>query len=254
MAQIELINAALHYPVFSGHSRSLRNVFLSATTGGRLRREARNVITVDALNDISFSLSDGDRLALLGLNGSGKTTLLRLMGGLLAPTAGHVSRNGSLALMLSLTPSTDIDSSGLDNLYMAGFARGLSKAEIQWLAPSIVTFSELGDFINLPMRTYSSGMLARLIFSINITFPADIILVDEIFGAGDASFIDKASKKIREMVENSKIFVFSSHNEALVHSVCNKALLLHQGRVVNIGDIDSVLPSYKQIIAANQNS
>lgn len=250
MARIDLINASLHYPVFSVQSRSLRNVFMASTTGGRMREEARNIVTVEALENITFSISEGDRLALLGLNGAGKTSLLKLMGGVLSPSSGHVAHEGSIALMLGLLPSTNSDASGLENLYMSGFARGLTESQIDDLVPEIIEFSELGNYIDMPMRTYSAGMLARLIFSINITMPADILLVDEVFGAGDATFIEKAHRRMTEYVENSKIFVFSSHNENLIRRVCNKAVLLHHGTMMAFGGIDEVLTQFNQIVAA----
>jgi ABC-2 type transport system ATP-binding protein len=253
MARIDLIEASLHYPVFSVKARSLRNVIVAATTGGKLSKEVSNVVTVEALNDITFSVTEGDRLALLGLNGAGKTTLLKLMGGLLEPSAGHVIREGSLALMLGLLPSTDSDSTGLQNLYISGYARGLSDAEIEPMVDDIIEFSELGEFIDMPMRIYSSGMLARLIFSININMPADILLVDEVFGAGDATFVNKAQKRMEEFVDKSKLFIFSSHNETLIRSVCNKAALIDHGKLLAFGDIDSTLEQYQKIVmdAAN---
>lgn len=224
--------------------------FLGGLTGGRIlpeRLKGQNVV-VKALDDISFELRSGDRIGLIGHNGAGKTTLLRVLAGIYYPTAGTVDIQGHVTPMLNQAPGMEMEDTGYENIINCGMLLGMRLAEIKAKAPEIVEFSELGDYINLPIRTYSSGMLARLTFSIATSLEPGIMILDEGIGAADARFSDKAAKRVKEMMERTDILVLASHSVPLIDLWCNKAALMHHGRMLEIGPVKEVGKSYERIV------
>lgn len=242
MARIVLENVNFSYPLFGEGHMSLRSRLLR--TFNVVPRQERNlpqVAMVHALKDISFELNNGDRLAILGENGSGKTTLLKLVSGIFSPGSGRRTVEGEVYPMLTLGFGMEPEASGMDNIYLMGYLRNRSRRESDDLVPRILDICELGEAIHRPVYTYSSGMAARLAFAITVCGLPEIIAVDEFLGTGDAKFRDKSSSLMREIFEKAGILLFASHSEQLVAKICNKAVLLDQGRVMAFGDIEQVV-------------
>ena len=190
------------------------------------------VLSVRALDGVSFELSEGERLGLTGHNGSGKSTLLRVLAGVYEPTEGTLDVRGRIASLLDISIGLDSDSSGLENILLRGLLLGLSKEEIRRKTDEIIEFSELGDFIELPVRTYSSGMSMRLSFSIATCVDADILLMDEWLSVGDSDFVKKAEDRLKSLVRKTPILVMASHSPEVLKEVCTKVVRLESGRVV----------------------
>lgn len=241
---IDLEDVELDYPILSQSSRKLSRQLINVATGGQLDRSEQGKITVRALSDITVRLNVGDRVGLIGHNGSGKSTLLRLLGGIYRPTSGRVSREGTIGSLLDISLGMSPDATGRENIYLRGALQGMSRAEIARLVPGIIEFSELGDFIELPMRTYSSGMLLRLAFSVSTVLAPDILLMDEWLAVGDEAFQSKAEQRLHEVVSRTSILVIASHSANLIKSQCNRVLYLEHGRLVADGLPADVLPMY----------
>jgi ABC-type polysaccharide/polyol phosphate transport system ATPase subunit len=186
MARLTLKNVTVQYPIYNSRSFSLRNQILRVSTGGRIERDAGQVSVVTALKEVSFELRDGDAVALMGHNGAGKSTMLRTLAGVYTPISGSIEREGRTSTMLELGAGIDGELSGYENITRMGVLLGMSLKEIEAHVADIEAFCQLGDFLRLPVRTYSSGMSTRLMFAVATTVQPDILLVDEIFGMGDA--------------------------------------------------------------------
>jgi ABC-type polysaccharide/polyol phosphate transport system ATPase subunit len=213
--------------------------------GGRIGEDANHRICVKAIDGVSLTFEDGDRVALVGANGAGKSTLLRVLAGIYEPMRGRVSIQGRVASLFDIALGLDPESTGYENILLRGLFLGMSRAEIRERRDAIAVFSELGDFLAMPMRTYSSGMMLRLAFAVSTHVDAEILLMDEWIGAGDAAFTAKAERRLAELVGGAAILVLASHSEEIVRSTCNKAVLLRQGTVVQIGSVDEVLQAYR---------
>jgi ABC-type polysaccharide/polyol phosphate transport system ATPase subunit len=231
MTLLRLENVTVKYPIYNAHAKSLRNQLVRLGTGGRIAREAGQVVTVSALNNVSFELRKGDAIGLIGHNGAGKSTLLRTMAGIYSPTSGRVLREGSVATVFELGAGMDAELSGYENIVRMLMLTGHSSATARSSVPDIEDFTELGDFLNLPVRTYSSGMTMRLMFAVATSIQPSILLIDEMFGAGDAAFQDKALKRMHEWISGSDIFVFASHNHSLVKKLCKRVFRLDHGQI-----------------------
>lgn len=200
-----------------------------------------------ALQNISFSLNKGDRLAILGLNGAGKSTLLKVIAGVLKASDGTVKKKGKVVPLLELGAGFESQYTGAENIYLYGSMLGYSKTFLNEKYDEIVAFSELGDFINVPIKNYSSGMKARLGFSIATIVEPDILILDEVLSVGDAKFRKKSEKKIMDMFDKGITVLFVSHNEHQVKNICNRAILLEHGQMTAAGSIEEVLPLYKKL-------
>lgn len=236
MVSVQLCNVSVDFPVFDTSARSLKKKVIAFSTGGRIGHDGTDHVVVQALDGVDLSLRRGDRLALLGRNGAGKSTLLRIMAGIYEPTGGSVTVQGRVAALLGGNPGMDPDSTGRENIILKGLYLGLSKTEIQKQTEAIIEFTELGSFIDLPLRTYSTGMRARLSFGIATAVVPEILLLDEGIGAGDAAFIEKANRRLNDFVGGTGILVLASHSMELIRQFCNKYLLLERGRVVSMGE------------------
>ena len=251
MAWIEMDGVTIDFPVFDSGSMSVKSHM-----GATLRRlcgfEAPKPehVTVRALEDISFRLVDGDRVGLIGKNGCGKTTLLRVLGGIHEPTQGQVRLSGRTSSLLDLTFGIDLEATGIENIYLRGYALGMTKKMIKRAEAEICDFTELGPRLQYPVRTYSSGMLLRLAFSISLISPHDIMLIDEVIGVGDASFIGKARAKLASTLAQCRIVVVASHALDLLEGICNKAIYLRDGHIVEFGPIGDVISTFGHEIAA----
>ena len=230
-AELIFDNVTIQYPIYNSRSMSLRNHLVRISTGGMIEAEAGHVHLVTALKDASFHIKTGDAIGLIGHNGAGKSTLLRTMAGVYAPAHGTVRRQGRVATMLDLGTGMDPELSGYENITRMSMMLGMSKADIRRITPEIKEFTELGDFLELPVRTYSAGMATRLMFAVATSTKPDILLVDEIFGTGDAEFQQKAKKRMEELIRSVGIFVFASHSNELVLQYCNRFFKLEHGTV-----------------------
>lgn len=241
MARLSLEKAWVEFPVrlARGH-----NALLSRT-GGVIDSE-RGVIT--ALRDISFDLKEGDRLGLMGHNGAGKSTMLRLLAGAYPPSRGRRISVGSISTLFSATPGLNIDGTGRENLITCGLHLGMSWRQIKMKMDEIVDFAELGDYIDLPVRIYSSGMVTRLGFSIATAVEPEILLLDEGLATGDAQFAQKAEAKLKALMECASILVIASHSDTLLANVCSRCLLLEHGQAVAEGPARTVIGSYRNTI------
>jgi lipopolysaccharide transport system ATP-binding protein len=237
-------NVVVDFPIYGGHSRSLKTTLMRAATGGALARGAGERIVVRALDRVSFEFAEDDRVALVGHNGSGKSTLLRVLAGAYEPVGGRVELRGRVASMLSVSLGMDLESTGYENIRLQGILFGMSNAEIERKRGEIAEFTELGDYLSMPVRTYSSGMMMRISFGVATAVDAEIILMDEWLGIGDANFFEKADRRIKEFVSKAGILVFASHSLDLLRKVCNKAVMLEHGRVAAVGDLEEVLAAY----------
>ncbi len=200
-----------------------------------------------ALSDVSFSLNRGDRLAIMGMNGAGKSTLLKVIAGVLKASEGKVSKRGKVVPLLELGAGFDMQYTGSENIYLYGAMLGYSKAFLDEKYAEIVEFAELGDFINVPLKNYSSGMKARLGFSIATVVEPDILILDEVLSVGDAKFRKKSEQKIMDMFDKGVTVLFVSHNETQVKKLCTKGILLEHGKMTASGTVDEVLEKYKKI-------
>jgi ABC-2 type transport system ATP-binding protein/lipopolysaccharide transport system ATP-binding protein len=225
---------------------------MAASSLGRIAAAGANHVQVQALEDVSITITHGDRVALIGGNGAGKSTLLRVMAGIYEPTSGAVSLEGQAATLFDSGLGTDPEGSGYENIMLRGLYLGLSKAEIKRKTVEIADFTGLGAFLGLPLRTYSSGMQARLAFAISTCIEPEVLLLDEGIGAGDAAFLEKAKARIDALVVRAGIVVLASHSEELVRQFCTEAVLLNQGRIVVAGPIESVLERYHESSSAGE--
>lgn len=193
---------------------------------------ARDIIAVRAIDRLNLEINDGDRIGLVGHNGSGKTTLLRVISGIYKPVAGHVRIEGKVGTLLDPRAGMDNDATGLENIYLRGYILGMKKEEIEAQIDDIADFTDLGDFLQLPMRTYSAGMAARLAFGISTALQHDILLIDEGIGAGDEAFQEKARERIENLFSRTSIVLLASHSEDLIHRFCNRRVQMEHGRMV----------------------
>jgi lipopolysaccharide transport system ATP-binding protein len=245
-AVIKLRDVILDYPIYNASAMSLRTSVLSGAVGGRLYRK-QNMPIVRALSGVSLEVKDGDRLALIGHNGSGKTTLLKVMAGIFEPSSGSADVHGRITSTIAVGSGLDHDSTGIQNVYKLSIIRGVSKKEIARKLDEIVAFSGLAQFARLPVRTYSAGMIARLIFATTTAFDPEILILDEWLGAGDADFMVQAEARMVEFVDKARLMVMASHNLNLVQHVCNKVCVLDGGTVKFFGSTADWIESGQSI-------
>jgi ABC-type polysaccharide/polyol phosphate transport system ATPase subunit len=245
MSSIILRDVAVDFPIYNARGRSLKANVLRRV-GGRIDTNNGEIVTVQALRDINLELRSGDRLALVGHNGAGKSTLLRVLAGAYEPSRGVAQIRGKVSSLLDLTMGMDPELSGRENITLRGIFLGLSFRQIAELAPTIEEFSELGGFMELPMRTYSSGMALRLAFAVSTAVQPDILLLDEMISVGDANFADKARARMEQVMENSHILVLASHDPQMLKRYCNKGILLRGGQIVSSGSLDEMLEQHHE--------
>lgn len=203
-----------------------------------------------ALSNISIRLEEGDRLGVIGHNGAGKSTLLKVMAGIYPVTSGSYESSGHICPMFELATGFEMEMTGRENIHVRGMLLGLSIKEIEERFDEIEDFCELGDFLDCRVKTYSSGMFMRLAFAVSTSFNPEILLLDEIVGAGDATFYAKAKKRMDTFVGRGKLLVFTSHNMHLIRHYCNRVALLSHGQIEMIGDVDEVIAYYESGVQA----
>jgi ABC-type polysaccharide/polyol phosphate transport system ATPase subunit/cyclophilin family peptidyl-prolyl cis-trans isomerase len=242
---IAVRNVSLRIPMRRKATNSLKadplSLLASFYLPSKTRREVRTI-----LDDLTFEVGDGNRLALIGRNGAGKTTLLRVLAGSVLPTRGSVERRGTVQALLNVSLGFRPEATGLENIYLQGLSMGMHLAQIRDTAPEIVEFSELGDAIYDPTRTYSTGMRARLAFAIATSHAPNILLMDEWIGAGDKYFVKKAQERLRAQIETCRALVLASHNNNIIKEICSHGLVLEAGRGMFFGKIDDALKFYDE--------
>ena len=231
-AEIVARGISVEFPVYENSHRSLKKAVLNLTTGGRIGRDAGRHTVVNALDTLDFEFGEGARVGLVGHNGSGKTTLLRVLSGVYAPVRGELAVRGRVASMLDVSMGLDQDATGFENIYLRGIMDGLRPVRIRSKIDEIADFSELGDYLNLPVRTYSSGMMLRLAFAISTSVEADILIMDEWLSVGDAEFSAKAASRLESLVNSVAILVVASHDMNLIERMCNRRIKLAHGKIV----------------------
>jgi lipopolysaccharide transport system ATP-binding protein len=231
-AHIYAHDVSIEFPIYETSHRSLKNTVLHMTTGGRIGNDTRKFPIVKALEGLSFEFKHGERVGLVGHNGSGKTTLLRVLSGVYAPVRGELNVQGKIASLLDVSMGLDPDATGFENIYLRGIMDGMRPAEIRSRINEIAEFTDLGEYLNLPVRTYSSGMMVRLAFAISTNVEADIILMDEWLSVGDADFRSKAEARLEAMVDNASILVIATHDPGLVERVCTRKITMEHGVIV----------------------
>ncbi len=241
---ISLNNVSLDIPVFNANGRSLTSRFLQAATGGRLDSDPHGKVIVRALENITFEIGTGERVALVGHNGAGKSTLLRLISGIYSPTFGQVKVEGQVGSLIDVSLGINPEATGRENIFIRGALLGLSKSQIEDAYAEIVEFSELGEFIEMPVRTYSSGMHLRLAFSVSTVVRPEILVMDEWLSVGDESFTAKAEGRLTSLVDSTKVLVLASHSRELIEKTCTRAIWLEHGRILQDGPAPLVLNEY----------
>ena len=234
MPYIKAENIVVNFPIYNASHRSLKTAVLRATTGGRIGRDSGNRVIVRALDNLSFEVREGDRVGLVGQNGSGKTTLLRVLSGIYEPQGGTLDVRGRTATLLDLSLGIDPEATGYENIVFRGILAGLHPKAIKARLKEIADFTELGDYLEMPVRTYSSGMQVRLAFAVATSVEADILVMDEWLSVGDAEFSKKAAARLERLVEETPILVLASHDQELVHEVCNRVFRLEHGSMTEL--------------------
>lgn len=247
---IETRDAWVEFPIFDAKSRSLKKAFLGKA-GGSIGRNQSDVVVVEALRDITLSLKEGDRVGLVGHNGAGKSTLLRLLSGIYEPSRGSARIRGRVAPVFDLGVGMDPEISGYENIIIRGLFLGQTRKQMLAKIDEIADFTELGEYLSMPLRTYSTGMRVRLAMGVVTSIDPEILLLDEGIGAVDAEFMKKARIRLQELVARSGILVFASHSNEFLAQLCDTALWIDHGRIRSHGGIEEVVRAYEGPDAGN---
>ncbi|MEN4965132.1 ABC transporter ATP-binding protein [Brucella intermedia] len=244
MSAIKLQNVCVEFPIYNSSSRSLKNRVLSIATGGKIERRTDRLVIVRGLDNVSLAFRDGDRVGLIGHNGSGKTTLLRVLSGIYTPTHGSAVIDGHCVSLININLGIDPDATGRENIRLRSAMMGMPPEEIAEKFDQIADFSGLGEFLDVPFRTYSSGMQLRLAFATSTAVRPEILIMDEWLSTGDEDFKDRANARMRDLVDSTKILVLASHSKELMEKNCNRVIWLEHGRVKMDGAPAEILPLY----------
>lgn len=231
MIALELKDVSVDFTIFNAVNRSLKNRIIEVATGGQLTSDRKGHVVVRALDMINLRILAGERVGVMGHNGSGKSTLLRLLCGVYEPTAGSVQSNGSIASLIDLSLGINPEATGRENIFFRGRLLGMTKEFIRDQMDEIIDFSELGSFVDMPLRTYSTGMHLRLAFAVSTILRPDILLMDEWLSVGDEAFKQKADVRMGELLKEAEILVIASHSEDTILRHCNRVIWLDHGKV-----------------------
>lgn len=243
MARLIVDNVSISFPLYHVESRSLKKTVFAAASG-RLGQDKKHRLTVEALRDVSFSLRSGDRVGFIGSNGAGKTTLLRTLAGIYEPVTGSITIDGAVTALLDASQGLNMELTGNENIRLRALFSGFSELQIKQLQADVAAFAGLDQFLDLPVRTYSSGMIIRLGFALATAIKPQILLMDEWILAGDASFMEKAKHRLETVVEGAEILVLSSHNTDIILRWCNRVIWMDTGRIRADGTPQEVLAAY----------
>ena len=259
MTHLTAFNISVDFPLYHSDNRSLKKTILGATAG-RFGQDHKHRPVVQALRNISFTLRSGDRLGLIGSNGSGKTTLLRTLSGIYQPTIGSLSMEGQLTSLLDPGQGMNMELTGRENIRLRGYFMGIPNADIARLEADVEDFAEIGQFIDLPVRNYSSGMVLRLAFAMATAIHPEILLMDEWILAGDAAFMEKAKNRVSAMVSKADILVLASHSSNIIAEWCDRLIWLEDGHIRADGKPLAILSQYlpehqfQELVAASVRS
>jgi len=244
MSLIKLQNVSVEFPIYNASSRSLKNRVLNIATGGTVERRTDGLVIIRGLNDVSFTLRDRDRVGLIGHNGSGKTTLLRVLSGIYTPTQGQAIIQGKCISLININLGIDPEATGRENIRLRSAMMGIHPQQLARILKKIEDFSGLGEFLDMPYRTYSSGMQMRLAFSTSTAVQPEILIMDEWLSTGDEDFKERANERMQELVDSTHILVLASHSRNLIEKNCNRVIWMEHGSVKMDGDPREVLNSY----------
>ncbi|RBY91757.1 ABC transporter ATP-binding protein [Blastococcus sp. TBT05-19] len=243
MVSITTRDASVDFPIFDAKSRSLKKTMLGLV-GGNIASDTK-VPIIQALSDISVDLEHGARVGLVGHNGAGKSTLLRLLAGIYEPTRGSAEVVGKVAPVFDLGVGMDPEISGYENIIIRGLFLGMTRKQMESRVDDIADFTELGDFLAMPLRTYSTGMRVRLALGVVTSIDPEILLLDEGIGAVDAAFLDKARDRLSDLVDRAGLLVFASHSDEFLKQLCTSAIWMEHGRIKQQGSLKDILRAYK---------
>jgi ABC-type polysaccharide/polyol phosphate transport system ATPase subunit len=244
-ASVTFDKVLIEFPIYSAHGRSFKRSVLQYTTGGRIGLSAKQRVVVSALNELSLTAEHGEHIGLIGHNGAGKSTMLRAVAGVYEPVLGTISVRGRVTSLIDLMLGMDAEANGYENIRIRCMLLGLLPQEIDALIDDIAQVTELGDFLAMPVRTYSSGMVLRLAFAISTSITPDILLMDEWIGAGDASFVKKAQLRLQSLLGRTGILFIASHQESIVKDNCTRAIWLEKGAIRSDGSPADVWREYE---------
>tara|TARA_B100000989_G_C19448062_1_gene430452 strand:- start:289 stop:1008 length:720 start_codon:yes stop_codon:yes gene_type:complete len=234
---IDIKNLSLEFELFDSSNQSLKKQIINKTVGGFIEQKDSNKTVIKALDNIDFKIKSGDRVGVLGNNGSGKSSLLQVIAGIYEPTSGKIDQNGSLTALIDINQGLDFEATGYENVLLKGILHGHSLEEIKKNLDSIIEFSELGEFINMPIKNYSMGMVLRLAFASSTFKNQNIFVLDEWLSVGDDDFIKKCEIRLKQLIKDSEILVFATHDINLLNKVCNRYIRLDSGKIVEQGKI-----------------
>lgn len=250
-AQINLQNVSLKFRIYKNPTPAFKETFINLITR---KERTDDVIEFYALKNINLDFHGGSRVGIIGLNGAGKSTLLKTIAGIYPPHTGKISIRGAVTPMIELGAGFDFEQPGRENIYLNGAILGISRAEMKRRENTIIDFSELGDFIDMPVKYYSSGMSSRLAFSIAVMADPEILIVDEVLAAGDAHFVNKATDRMKYLFKSSQIVLFVSHSLGQVADLCNEVVVMHKGKVMARGETQEMLKFYEREIVTQWNT
>lgn len=244
MALIEFANVTVDFPIYNATGRSLKKRLFSVATGGQLGADQQGRVVVRALEGLNFRITDGERVGLLGHNGAGKSTLLRLLSSVYTPSGGTAKITGKVGSLIDISLGIDPESTGRENILIRGGLLGLSRSQITAQLDEIIEFSELGDFIDMPLRTYSTGMHLRLAFAVSTIVRPEILLMDEWLSVGDEDFKHKAEARMSDLVQTTNILIVATHSRELIEKTCTRVIWLEHGKLKMDGSPAEIIPIY----------
>jgi len=248
MECIKLQNVSIDFPVYvGGMNSSFKQKLIEIGTAGKIRRSNERIVIVSALKNIDLTINQGERVGFIGRNGAGKTTLLKTISGFCEPVEGQVSVTGKCTPLFNISAGLDVERTGYENIRFMGTLLGLRPYEIDELIPDIEEFTELGDYLNLPVRTYSAGMQVRLGFAVITGVQTDILLLDEAIGVGDAHFVQKANQRAQGYYNKSGTLVVTSHSNDIIRELCERVIVLKDGRIVMDADTETAIKFYEEM-------
>jgi ABC-type polysaccharide/polyol phosphate transport system ATPase subunit len=246
MASINLRDVSVEFPIYQAGARSLKKLLIAGTTHGNLARDANDRVMVRALHDITLDIENSERIGLIGANGAGKTTLLKVLARIYKPTRGQIHISGHTTALINSSVGLNQDATGRENIILRGLHMDIHPREMRDRIDQVAEFTELGTYLDMPVRTYSAGMMVRLAFAVSTCIRPEILILDEWLSAGDAQFLEKAQRRMEEFVTRSSILVLASHSFELVQEWCRRAVYLKDGLIEAVGHVDEVVARYKE--------
>lgn len=244
MPQINLQNVGVSIPIYNSQGRSFKKTLMGLASGGRIGLNEKGVTVVQSLTGVNLKIDSKERVGLIGCNGAGKSTLLRVLAKVYEPTEGVARIIGNVGSLIGISLGIDSEATGVENIFMRAALLGIPKKVVEEKFDDLIAFAELDDFINMPVRTYSSGMHMRLAFAVSTMISPEILLMDEWLSVGDKEFNEKAEKRLTSLIENSNILVIASHSRALIENCCTRVIWLENGRIKMDGNPKEVCRMY----------